>query len=433
LKIPNNNGNTPLVLAAQKSSPLLMYFLNMEKIYKIPQTRLGSISWMTYDVTEVTSFSDDSYNKYSVLHVLAHNSGKLSRSEKHEEQLRILDSEPIKTIIEMKWNVYRWIYIAWCIIHAVQIGLFTYFTFEDNSINYENLNITPSHQIRHQVDNPKPRFGMAIFLVIPIIYILLELVDLFGTYPYSICFMQKQSLLSKIINRCKSEWAIIGNGPYRCVCVAYSVSTIIWFSLFVQQSGTQVVPLAMALLFGWIFTLFFTRGCRVTSRFSIMIQKMFFRDLMYFLAVFIMILAAFSFSINAMYNHRHTKGSDYVNIIYSMMNTVTQLESKQKDIDHPDFPLLTKALLLFYSIVAVILLMNMLIAMMNTSYEAVRMTGTSIWKQQQLSIMLMIERRLCWLKKLCRYSERDVWHKEIDSGNRALLDVTTTHRGRKVM
>ncbi|ELT95253.1 hypothetical protein CAPTEDRAFT_212083, partial [Capitella teleta] len=227
LKITNNCGCTPLALSAQMSSPLLLYFLNMEKIYKIPQTRLGSIAWVTYDVTEVASFSEDVYNKFSVLHVIAHNSGKLSRSATLEGHVDALDSEPIKSIVEMKWRVYRWIYIAWCLVHAMQIALFTYATFEDNSLTPSSDNQTQDRNVHFEEQEPKTHHYLVIFMIIPTIYILLELVDIFGTYPYSICFMRNQSLLSKLVNRIKSEWAITGNGPYRCVCFAYSVSSII--------------------------------------------------------------------------------------------------------------------------------------------------------------------------------------------------------------
>jgi hypothetical protein len=86
-----------------------------------------------------------------------------------------------------------------------------------------------------------------------------------------------------------------------------------------------------------------------------------------------------------------------------------------------------KLLLIFYAIFAVILLMNMLIAMMNTSYEMIRVTRFNLWKQQQLSTMLMLERRLFWLKWLCAKSESDVWKKDSPGGARCYLDVTMLH------
>ena len=112
-------------------------------------------------------------------------------------------------------------------------------------------------------------------------------------------------------------------------------------------------------------------------------------------------------------------------IFYKMMNIITDLDEKEALME-ARHPLFTKMMLIFYAIVAVILLMNMLIAMMNTSYETVRMTRCNLWKQQQLSILLMIERRCClWCPALARLSERHVWQREWDDQLRSYIDVTT--------
>ncbi len=62
-------------------------------------------------------------------------------------------------------------------------------------------------------------------------------------------------------------------------------------------------------------------------------------------------------------------------------------------------------------------------------YEKVRITRCKLWRQQQLSIMLLIERRLFWIKWLCHRSERDVWRKDAGEGDiRCYLDVTVLHK-----
>jgi len=94
-----------------------------------------------------------------------------------------------------------------------------------------------------------------------------------------------------------------GNGPYRVVSIGFAIFTIYWFVLYARRDCHQDQGLALSLLLGWIFLLFFTRGCRVTCRFSIMIQKMFFRDLIYFLTVYGIVLIAFSFAMNAMFEY----------------------------------------------------------------------------------------------------------------------------------
>ncbi|KAK2149032.1 hypothetical protein LSH36_471g04014 [Paralvinella palmiformis] len=431
LNIQNDAGETPLSLAAQLNSDLLGYLMNLDGIYKIPQTKLGSISWVTYDVTEVTTLAHGRYNKFSVLHVLAHNSGKLSRHANLDEEAEssdLLDVEPISSLIQMKWSVYRWVYVFWMCLHIVFVVLFTYFTLDQYSAA-----MTPVYeehgQSVHTITHFRINYYLGVFLTLPTVYIVLELIDWFGIYPYSILSMRNHNIVRRVLLRMKSEWVITGNGPYRFVCFTYSVLTITWYALYVSRVSCQDVALSMSLLLGWIFILFFTRGCRVTSRFSIMIQKMFFRDLMNFLAVYVVILAAFSISISGMSSFTQTSKSEFPSVMYQMLNIVTDLDQRV----HGSFekndqrPMFAKILVVFYAIVAVVLLMNMLIAMMNTSYETVRITKCNLCRQQQLSIMLMIERRLFWWRWLSSKSETDVWFKvEDDAVFRAYLDVTTT-------
>ena len=204
------------------------------------------------------------------------------------------------------------------------------------------------------------------------------------------------------------------------------MSVLQWFLLYAKRDTSQDIFLALSLLLGWIFVLFFTRGCRVTCRFSLMIQNLFLSDLIYFMAVYSIVLFGFSFAMNAMFTYIGEAQTTIGNVFYDMMNVVTDLDQKQRT-EESRHPLFTKLLLIVYAIVAVILLLNMLIAMMNTSYEIVTVTRCNLWRQQQLSVMLLIERRLFWLKRLCRASEEGIW---VDSDVRGaehrqyFMDVT---------
>ncbi|KAK2140568.1 hypothetical protein LSH36_1309g00011 [Paralvinella palmiformis] len=424
LKVRNDDGYTPLALAVTKLSRLFKYLINMEKIFKIPQNKLGSIAWVTYDVTDISSFAQDKYNKFSVLHILAHNSQQLSRhanlGDKDNEDF--LEMEPISTILTNKWrSVYRWIYIFWLIIHISYMVVFTVCTIPVNSKPKRNPN--PDGR------PVEPQLWFIFFMILPSIYMLQECLDIGGIKPYRIQFMSNQNIFKRCMNCLKSEWTITGNGPYRLVNFGFSSFTLQWFILYLDKDERQDIALAMSLLLGWIFVLFFTRACRVTCRFTIMIQKMFFRDLIYFLTVYGIILVAFSFSMNALFTYLGDEDKMISKVFNDMMNVVTDLDTKQstQDSRHPMF---SKILLILYAIVAVILLMNMLIAMMNTSYETVRVTRCNLWKQQQLSIMLMLERRFFFIKYLCQKSESDTWRKEVGESRewRCFLDVTMLHQ-----
>ena len=277
----------------------------MEKIYKIPQNRLGSIAWVTYDVTDITSFARVVYNKFSVLHILAHNSQHLSRHASLDNADEdVIEMEPVKTLLTRKWDVYRWIYIIWFITHLSYMLVFTAITTDANTsvrCNFSFALFTVGED--HVAAGRQPRFSLVVFIVLPVVYLVLELLDLFGTRPYRIQLMTGNNYTARLVTCIKSEWTITGNGPYRVVSVGFAVFTIYWFVLYARRDCHQDEGLALSLLLGWIFLLFFTRGCRVTCRFSIMIQKMFFRDLIYFLTVYGIVLIAFSFAMNAMFQY----------------------------------------------------------------------------------------------------------------------------------
>lgn len=306
LSIRNNDGQTPLALATMQNSRLFRHITNMEKIYKIPQNRLGSIAWVTYDVTDITSFARNVYNKFSVLHILAHNSQHLSRhANLSDAEEDVIEMEPVKTLLTRKWDVYRWIYIIWFITHLSYMLVFTAVTTDANTsarcnFSFALFTVNNEHLLE---DSRQPRFGLLTFIILPVIYLVLELLDLFGTRPYRIQMMTGKNYTARILTCIKSEWTITGNGPYRVVSIGFAVFTIYWFVLYARRDCHQDEGLALSLLLGWIFLLFFTRGCRVTCRFSIMIQKMFFRDLIYFLTVYGIVLVAFSFAMNAMFEY----------------------------------------------------------------------------------------------------------------------------------
>ena len=423
LNIPNNDGHTPMTLAVTIGSQLFRHIINMEKIFKIPQNKLGSIAWVTYDVSDITTYAYGNYNKFSILHILAHNSQHLSRHaslDQGDQDVDFLDVEPIKSITTCKWLLYRWIYLIWFIIHFLYMIMLTAAT---TSVNSSPL-IRNISNIENEIGTVS--YGYVFFLPLPAVYIILEILDLFGNLPYRIFHMSDQNYLKRAYKCVLSEWTITGNGPYRMVCFAFSIFEFLWFFHYCTKDDKQDMALSMALLLGWIFVLFFTRGCRVTCRFSIMIQKMFFRDLIYFLTVYVIVLVGFSFAMNALFTYLGDPEITISKVFYDMMNVVTDLDNKQT-IDAARHPLFGKLLLILYAIVAVILLMNMLIAMMNTSYETVRVTRCNLWKQQELSIMLMIERRFFWWRWLCNKSESDVWRKEWEDEERVLLDVTELH------
>ena len=80
---------------------------------------------------------------------------------------------------------------------------------------------TQTHTHKHTHTTILPN-RYTFFLFLPILYIVLEILDLFGNKPYRIQFMSNQNYLKRCLKCLESEWTITGNGPYRLVGMGFS-------------------------------------------------------------------------------------------------------------------------------------------------------------------------------------------------------------------
>ncbi|XP_064650729.1 transient receptor potential cation channel subfamily V member 5-like [Lineus longissimus] len=447
LSLRNDSGLIPVALAVSIHSPLTPFLLSFEPIYKRPQSKFGAVAWASYDVTDILSYKPDQggtfkrYDCSSVFHILAHTKRVLARSDDDVKQKDIAELEPINSAIEMKWSVYRWLYILWCLIHATYMITLTTVVLdlhknkpnESVTLSYQHptteapINISTNFVVSNN-DVNTALFG--VFLVIPAFYVIFEVVDLlvcllgFGVPNRSKSGLKRKNkdkrLVSYLINNC----TITGNAPYRLLAFSFAFCMFTWYGMFSCGNASCDIPLSLALILGWIFMLNFTRACRHVCRFSIMIQKMFFRDFLYFITVYMFILIAFSSALHLVLS----PGPSVGNTVMGLLNIVTNAGDAEGEGE------LTQkhyaaAVLSMYAILSVILLLNMLIAMMNTSYESVKSSKMNLWRYQQLSILLLLERRFIWWGWLCRKSQSETKRFTLPwSGGgqhqRVFLDVT---------
>jgi hypothetical protein len=423
-RIRNDSGFIPLTLAVRLRSPLMPFLLSFEPLYKLPQVKLGAVSWAMYDVTDIVSYkpkpdqsSPRNYDGYSVLHILAHTTNVLSESENATVKTDIIELEPINSTIKMKWSLYRWIYILWCLTHfaymvsltCVSLDLHMNQPSDGRTLSSSNQTTdAPIGSTEHVVINRYNKGLVGLFLIIPIFYIISELIDCVVSWP---CYgvLSTTKIGPKKRNTClrktyvKNNSTFVGNAPYRLLAFCFSVFMFTWYGLYMHENTNSEIPLSLALIVGWIFMLHFTRACPHVCRFSIMIQKMFFRDFLYFLTVYMFILVAFASALH----HILPPGPSFGSTVMDLLNIVTNAVETKGDVK-PTHENYAAALKSMYAILSVILLLNMLIAMMNTSYESVKSTNVNLWRYQQLSIFLMLERRFFWFKWLCLKSQADV-------------------------
>ena len=430
LKVTNKDGLTPIALAAKVESPLYLDLINWKYVTMYPDMKMGEhfSNVEIYDITNLASLKKTgnryTYNQFSVMHVLAHNDVDLSEKIGDTD---ISTVEPLKTIISQKWGrVYQWIFYLWGLVHIGYMLAFTIITSnyaettaklqanmtmllqEASTINIGNgrsfnETLPLAGEVKSGYLGPVPpgNPSFVFLLILPAMYFVSEIIDFCGTRQ-----------------RFKFRYSLTGNFLYRVIAITFSLFTFVWFLLHMLQNVNQDIILSIALLLGWNFGIFFTRALNFPSKnsqigaFSIMVQRMLFHDLIPFLLISSFVLVAFSAAIHATLMNTKLALDDGINIrltFFQMVSYYSSLDDKQ-GFDTSREQEFAKTMLSIYGILTVVLLVNMLIAAMNKTYDMVRNTHTDLVNRQRLSILLFLERRLPF-QFLRRKSQEGFIHK----------------------
>ena len=415
----NKDRLTPLELAAAKHSCLLSCFIELP-IIRIPDRKLGIDfrDGSIFDITDIRSLDIKwNYRENSVMHQVAHCDVDLS---KWGHGTDVVDTEPIETLLKLKWNTYKVYFYGWGLLHLIFMSILSWFGLQWN----ERVKAAGRPMLANVTDNTTnvtspPGVGAIradntslwaadiaftlFFLLIPCIYIALEVKDLWTVWPAKVACIRWWS------HRTSSGiWAVTGNGWYRVQGFSFSVCVLVWSGLRWGGSPGQEVALSIALVLGWIFVIFFTRALswpRGVGAFSIMLHQMFINDMIPFLMVAFIVLLGFSTAMQVLVLNVEAKVTPPFNItFFRMFSYFTDNEDKggYEPAPNQDF---SRFLVTVYSLITVILMVNMLIAAMNRSYEFIRSTKVNLVARQRLSILLMLERRS--LISIRKYSERN--------------------------
>jgi len=165
---------------------------------------------------------------------------------------------------------------------------------------------------------------------------------------------------------------------------------------------TQDVELALGVVCGWVYVLYFTSGFRSTGPLVVMMLKMIYRDVLKFMAIYLFIAIAFA---QALYLLAHDETIEehtgMVNCNFCSVgdSLLTLFRFTLGDINydyftHESASRMMNFVFITWGIVSNILMLNLLIALMNSTYTAVDEEGEQIWCRRWSRIVLLMERRL---------------------------------------
>ncbi|OWF39934.1 Transient receptor potential cation channel subfamily V member 5 [Mizuhopecten yessoensis] len=310
---------------------------------------------------------------------------------KSSAAFELMELQPLKVLIEAKWNLYKSTYIFWMVIHFILMVVLSVFAVERTSLNFPKFPRAANYtNTDHVISVWIVNVSQWIEFAFGIIYFLIGLLLIFP----------------KMKRPHRSRYWQHNIGYITMVfmfAICLLLDTLLTFALEVHDG----VPLVFALLTGWWFNVFFLRGWQVFSFFTVMIQRVIFGDLFRFSVFIGLELVAFTTCMHTVYQGQ---GIPNIEGIYSSTETSTLLEfgstllsmfslmlglSNINGLREARVPWLSIILFIGFVLLTYVLLLNALIAMMSATCGTVLENRYEQWRIQQLSVILFIEDLLC--------------------------------------
>ncbi|XP_058850358.1 transient receptor potential cation channel subfamily V member 4-like isoform X2 [Acipenser ruthenus] len=332
----------------------------------------GPVYSSLYDLSSLDTCGEE----VSVLEILVYN----SRVENRHEMLAV---EPINELLRDKWRKFGAVtfYIS-VVSYLVSMVIFTLVAY------YRPSEGTPPYKYKSSTDYLRLA-GECITLFTGVFFFLTNIKDLF-------------------LKKCPGVSSLFMDGSFQLLYFIYSVLVLVTAALYLSGINAYVSVMALALVLGWMNTLYFTRGLKLTGTYSIMLQKILFKDLFRFLLVYLLFMIGYASALVSLLNV--CPSSDALcpggecptyplcrdtNTFSTFLLDLFKLAIGMGDLDminSAQYPAVFLTLLVTYIILTFVLLLNMLIALMGETVGKVSKESKKIWKLQWATTILDIER-----------------------------------------
>ncbi|XP_077150328.1 transient receptor potential cation channel subfamily V member 3-like isoform X3 [Ranitomeya variabilis] len=391
--IKNTEGLTPMQLAAKTGKlEILKYILSRE--IKDEENRLlsrkftdwtyGPATSSLYDLQDV-----DTSSKNSILEMVVYNTRINNRHE-------LLALEPLHTLLQMKWKKFAryMFFMSFLLFFAFNI-IFTFLYYRPQGVEQGLITLSLS-----STSGVFQLLGHVFIVICAAFLIIHEGIGIFWLKPSDL-----QSVVS-------DAWFHV---------LFFTQAVLVILSTITYVSGVQVYLafVAIAVALGWINMLFYTRGFQALGIYSVMIQRVILNDVLKFLLVYILFLFGFGVALASLmehcaegnvcssYNSFRTSTVELFKLTIGLGDLDLQQDSK--------YPTLFLLLLIVYVILTFVLLLNMLIALMSETVDALSKESENIWRLQRARTILELEKRIkiffkdiFKLGEKCKCSENDI-------------------------
>ena len=435
--MPNNDGLNPLKLAAQLGQQSIFKFImEMKGVYCYVNSEDGLFDVELYDVTDIDSTSD-----FKLINILPwvdseqeREGSKQTISNKIPTLEMIFDSNsttvfkfielsPLRYVINRKWEFYKWFLTLWGILHITFMIGYTVYAVRRSAVSNNSTN---TDRTVYTIGNDGyVTFYAILSLVSALICIAQEVIRVVkGRMPWT---------FSHLAN-------CYHNGPLRLVLVLFALTILadlIW-RIVDKKYGDYFLVCSMIL--GWWFLVFFLRGFRQFSFFTVMIQKVLVGDMFRFSIVIGMELIAFTSGIYIVFRGspkvtidvgENENVHEYSKLMIAMFKMMFGFTSLDVLFDAPS-PWFAVCIYVAFVLLTYVLMINSLIAMMSNTCSFVSQNRDIQYRVQQLSIILFFESifPVCCLHmvgqpRLCDWYDWNTKH--VVQRSRSFMEVRSLH------
>ncbi|PNJ82837.1 TRPV4 isoform 6 [Pongo abelii] len=322
---------------------------------------------------------------------------KMGKIGNRHEMLAV---EPINELLRDKWRKFGAVsfYIN-VVSYLCAMVIFTLTAY------YQPLEGTPPYPYRTTVDYLRLA-GEVITLFTGVLFFFTNIKDLF-------------------MKKCPGVNSLFVDGSFQLLYFIYSVLVIVSAALYLAGIEAYLAVMVFALVLGWMNALYFTRGLKLTGTYSIMIQKILFKDLFRFLLVYLLFMIGYASALVSLLNpcaNMKVCNEDQTNCTVptypscrdsetfsTFLLDLFKLTIGMGDLEmlsSTKYPVVFIILLVTYIILTFVLLLNMLIALMGETVGQVSKESKHIWKLQWATTILDIERSFpVFLRKAFRSGE----------------------------
>ncbi|XP_028680906.1 transient receptor potential cation channel subfamily V member 4 [Erpetoichthys calabaricus] len=376
--ILNNDAMSPLMMAAKLGKIGVFQHIIRREIKdenarhlsrKFKDWAYGPVYSSLYDLSSLDTCGEE----VSVLEILVYN----SRIENRHEMMAV---EPINELLRDKWRKFGAVSFYLSVVsYLVAMIIFTLVAY------YHPSEGTPPYAYQTTLDYLRLT-GEIITLFSGIFFFFSNIKDLF----------QK---------KCPGVNSLFIDGSFQLLYFIYSILILVTAALYLSGIKAYVSVMVFALVLGWVNTLYFTRGLKLTGTYSIMIQKILFKDLFRFLLVYVLFMIGFASALVSLLNvcpspapecpggqcppcRDNTTFSTFLLDLFKLTIGMGDMDM----ISNSQSPAVFLILLISYIILTFVLLLNMLIALMGETVGQVSKESKQIWKLQWATTILDIER-----------------------------------------